>query len=177
VCKSADEPCNEGNHYGAGTTLSATPETKATFTSPINPTECTSSSLSGQLTSGGGIGSSAAYEVTSASFSGCSNGITVTVEGLPWTGTVSSGTALGEGSLNFKNVKLKFFYSSLGVSCYYGGNVSAKVQGSSKLVFSSSGMQRLSGGGILCGTLGTNAASWSGTYGITAPSPFYVSWQ
>jgi hypothetical protein len=175
ICKTAEEPCiNEANRYGAGTSLGASPETKAAFTNPIYKTECTSSSLTGQLTGAGGVGQNVPFELTSASFTGCSNSATVSVEGLPWHGTIAHGAAIGEGSLYMTDVKLKFV--RLGVVCYYGGNVSAKIQSNSKLLFNPSSLQVLAGSSGLCGPLGTGSGSLSASYGLTAPNPFYVTW-
>jgi hypothetical protein len=174
ICKTAEEPCGESNHYGSETSLAATPETKATFNNPIYKTECTSSSLAGQLTGAGGAGKNVPAEITSLSFSGCSNSATVTVEGLPWQATISHGTTLGNGTLYVTGVKVKFY--RFGVTCYYGGNVSASIH-NSEVNFNASSMQVLEGSGFLCGSLGSGSGTWSGSYGVTAPGPLYVTWM
>jgi hypothetical protein len=174
ICKTAEEPCDEANRYGSGTSLGATPETKAAFSNPIYKTECTSSSLAGQLTGSGGVGQNVPVEINSAAFTGCSNNTTVTVESLPWKGTIIHGAAAGQGSLSMTGVKLKFF--RVGVVCYYGGNVSANIQSNSKVVFTASSLQVLTGSSGLCGSVGTGSGSLSAAYALTAPSPFYVTW-
>jgi hypothetical protein len=174
ICKTAEEPClNESNWYGAGTPLSAGLKsgTKATLTTPIIKSECSSSSLSGQLTGSGGKGQNVPFSITSASFTGCSNNVTLTVEGLPWTEGLISSVEPGKlGVMRFNNVRIK--WSRLGITCTLGGQVDALVKNPSEITFQSSPLSFISGSG-LCEK---GSSTLSGSYDITAPNPFYLGW-
>lgn len=176
LCKTAQEPCNnEANWYGSGTSLGAQVESgdSVTFTNPIHPTTCNSSSMTGQLTGSGGGKSGVPFEISGANFTGCSSEATVTAEGFPWTGTISDSDGIGNGVLNIPTARIKYFRA--GLTCVYDAWVTAQIVGNSELVLASELMRKVSGG-FLCGKDGAWSGSWSGTYGITAPSPFYVSW-
>ena len=172
ICKTTEEPCAEGNRYGSGTALSAALKagTKSAFSNPVAKSECSSSSMAGQLTGSGGVGQKVPFELTSASFTGCNNSAIVSIEGLPWHGTIASGKATGEGSLVISDAKLK--WSRLGITCYYGGQVSSQISNNAEFAFNTTGLKVLPGSSGFCGT----ALSWSATYGIGAPNPFYVTW-
>ena len=166
LCKVAEEPCSEENRYGPGTTVEATPSGKFILNNPIAKAECTSSPLVGKLTGGNGI------ELTSLSFTGCANSISVTVENLPYKlGVIYHGTGPGEGDLYLKNVKIKYF--RFGISCYYGGTVTVKIGQGGELSFQP--LTLLSGSSAVCGKVGS-PTSVTANYSITTPNPFYVSW-
>lgn len=171
ICKTTEEPCAEANRYGSGTSLSQTLKsgTNVVFTNPLTKSECSSSSLSGQLTGAGGVSQNVPFKFTSASFTGCGNATTLTVEGLPWEGSIAylSGS---ESVMRIFSMKLK--WSRVGVVCYYAGDVDGIVKNNSEVVFNSSSLTVQPGSSGLCKSTG----SWTATYSISAPSPFYVSW-
>jgi hypothetical protein len=177
VCKTSEEPCdNEANWYGAGTALEAEPKagTKTKFTNPIYTTECSSSPLVGKLTGSGGKGTAVPVEITSASFTGCSNSTTVTVENLPWKGSLSYSTTSGSGTLFTSAATFKFL--RFGITCRYGALANFKVLNNSELVLTSATMTVLTGSSGLCGSAGSPTGTWSGSYNLTAPSPFFLTW-
>lgn len=173
ICKTAEQPCdNESNWYGAGTTLNAAlaTGTKATFTTPVIKSECSTSSLSGQLTGKGGKSQNVPFEITSASLTGCSNNATITVEGLPWTSGAISSVEPGKlGVMRFNGVKIK--WNRLGVTCTFGGQVDAFINNPGEISFQSAKVSWQSGSG-LCGS----GATWSGSYTVSTPNPFYLGW-
>ncbi|MFG2090089.1 MULTISPECIES: hypothetical protein [unclassified Spirillospora] len=102
----------------AATATPAMAWTAGDFTATLNGTmvidagiaaECTGSTLSGTIDSAGNL------TITSASVSGC--GVTVTPQGLPWSGSLDNGVASING----------FAMSAIG--CTYGGNLSGGFTG------------------------------------------------
>ncbi|MEU8798680.1 hypothetical protein [Spirillospora sp. NPDC048819] len=71
--------------------------------------ECTDSTLTGTIDAAGNL------TITDASVSGC--GVTVTPEGLPWSGSLNNGVASING------------FSMSAIGCTYGGNISGSFTG------------------------------------------------
>lgn len=175
ICKTSEEPCSEANRYGSGTSLGVALKagTKTTFANLIYTTECSSSSLTGQLSGSGGSNQTVPFEVTGAGATGCSNSATVTPEGFPWHGTIARADGLGNGTLHLNDAKLKLL--RFGITCVFGGELDATVKGNSEITIKEAKLKKLSGSGA-CGEEGVPTGSWSGTYAFNAPSPLYIAW-
>lgn len=108
---------------------------------------CTGSDLAGTITSAG------ATSITSATFTGC--GATVTAQNLPWSGSLSGGTATISSFKVNANVS--------GVSCTYGGSLTGTYTGSASPVtvtFSNVTVPKTSGS-FLCPSSGTVSAKYT----------------
>ncbi|WP_165958844.1 hypothetical protein [Actinomadura sp. KC345] len=107
--------------------------------------ECTDSTLSGTIDADGNL------TITSASVSGC--GVTVTPEGLPWSGSLSGGVASFNG------------FSMSAVGCTFGGDITGSFTGTDLPVtatFTEQTVNRTSG--FLC----PGSATVTATYDFAA---------
>ncbi|XRQ04366.1 hypothetical protein ACN3XK_48510 [Actinomadura welshii] len=107
--------------------------------------ECTDSTLSGTIDADGNL------TITSASVSGC--GVTVTPQGLPWSGSLDNGVA----SLNG--------FSMSAIGCTYGGDITGGFTGTDLPVSATFTEQTVSKtGGWLC----PGSATVTATYDFAA---------
>lgn len=170
LCKTATNPCS-GNFYGKGTTVEASLKsgTKSVLHSPSNDIECTSSSIKGEVTSPGGVGSNASGTVSSLSFGGCNATVSVLKKG---TFTIES-PAEGNGTLKLEGLEITTEF--LSTHCIYAGPASFSLNGGGMAVIAGPSSLRRTGGnsGLFCGTLESSQA-WTAEYTITAPEPLYV---
>lgn len=173
LCKKAENTCIPANQYGSGTAVEATKKSGSTWTieTVYKNLTCSSSSLGGKLTGGGGPKQSVPVEITAASFGECN--ATVEAESLPWHGSVSY-TKAGSGTLHLTDMKLYTKASTIfgNVTCYYGGAVDMAFNGGapSEITASKANLNVLSGSNGLCNEQHT----WTVSYTNTAPSPAYV---
>lgn len=95
LCSAKESPCPYESEYASGTKIEAplVSETKATFLSSTGNVVCTSSTISGETTSGGAKGKVVEAKVSGLTFTGCKLGetsCTVTVLHLPYTASFSA---------------------------------------------------------------------------------------
>ncbi|GAA0944222.1 hypothetical protein [Actinocorallia libanotica] len=149
---------------GATVLALASPASAAAFNGNIQATlvgtmttsagNCTGSVLTGSLASGS---PSNPLTINSATFSGCA--ATVTAQNLSWTGGINGGTA----TINGFKIKV---VATLGITCYYAGNLTATARNSTstaeaqiELVNASASKQ--SGSSFLCPGTATVSAVYN----------------
>jgi hypothetical protein len=107
------------------------------------PASCTGSTLGGTIATDGTL------SVTSASISGC--GVDVTPQNLPWSGSLSGGTATLSG------------FSVSAIGCTYGGSITGSYSGGDTLpatvTFSNQTVQKTAGS-FICPSSATLTATY-----------------
>jgi hypothetical protein len=172
LCKANESPCVEANRYASGTSVSAALKSSTTLSLKTTGGEtinsCTGSSLTGKVTAAGGPSERAAIDVSSASFSGCTN--TLSAEGLSWHSEIVRPEGSGNGTETFSNLSLKTVYA--GVSCVYGGSAAFSVTGAAEaeLATKEASLAKTSGG-FFC----PSTAKLTATYTLKAPAPLYLT--
>ena len=174
LCSKAEEHCAAGNRYPVGTSVTATPVSQMTFTTPIASSSCTSSNLGGQVERNSGGSEYVRFLFSSLSFSSCTNSTTVEVKNLPWIADVLPGKFAGEGSLWTPAFVPRLRIVRFGISCVYSTEIGAAISGT-QLTLNAAKLVVASGSSGLCGEEGATTGSWSGAYSFTSPSPFFIS--
>ena len=177
LCSTNTNPCT-GTVYGKGTAIKTQLQagTIANLTTSTGNVTCTTSSIEGKTTSGGGgTGVPVEGEITSLKFSSCtldvfgSPSCTVTATGIP-TKVEANATSNGNGTLSTGSAGatvncagwINCTFTAPGILLTVTGGNPAHVTATQEV---------LAGSGVLC----PSEARWDATYEVTAPKPLFLT--
>jgi hypothetical protein len=182
LCSTNTSPCT-GTIYGAGTKLTATLKTgtSAVLTSSPFTIICSSSAISGELTTATNAAGNVTGSITSITFTRCTdqNGGSCTFEAanLPWHIEVTTETpkSNGNGRVHMRSggegSPATTFICGSFLSCTVGTQLATLgITGGSPAALKATELNQELISGFLC----PSSAKWDAEYEVTAPKPLYV---
>jgi hypothetical protein len=181
LCKVRAVSCPPAERYPAETAIKAQlrPKVVAEFRTNIANISCTSSKIEGKTTAASG--SPLPLQISEVSFGGCNGeglgSCTFTTEHLPFAGSISASSTLGNGTFTLSGggSGAPYFHMACGggVQCIFASPAlsAAVVGGNPANLTINQSLERIQNPGYTCPSTVSLMAEWE----VTTPKPLFVS--